>query len=90
MDEDSFKHWSQKLLIFFGQLEIDHVLFNEPPADGSNTTVDSIDVVAIDNDAKKKFEKDNRTIRGHLLNDMTNPLFDLFVSINLLRTYGIV
>ncbi|KAH0709267.1 hypothetical protein KY284_010694 [Solanum tuberosum] len=27
-----------------------------------------------------KFEKDNRTMTGHLLNHMTNPLFDLFVT----------
>ncbi|XP_059310099.1 uncharacterized protein LOC132061272 [Lycium ferocissimum] len=26
------------------------------------------------------FEKDNKTVRGHLLNHMTNPLFDLFVT----------
>jgi len=28
----------------------------------------------------KKFEKDNKMVRGHLLNHMTNPLFDLFVT----------
>jgi len=28
----------------------------------------------------KKFKKDNQMIRGHLLNHMTNPLFDLFVT----------
>ena len=32
-----------------------------------------------DVETMKKFEKDNKTVRGHLLNHMTNPLFDLFV-----------
>ena len=27
----------------------------------------------------KKFEKDNKMVRGHPLNHMTNPLFHLFV-----------
>lgn len=29
---------------------------------------------------KKKIEKDNKTARGHLLNHMSNHLFDLFVT----------
>ena len=28
---------------------------------------------------KKRFDKDNKTMRGHLLNHMMNLLFDLFV-----------
>jgi len=28
----------------------------------------------------KKFEKDNKTSRGHLLNHMTNSLFNLFIT----------
>jgi len=27
----------------------------------------------------KKFEKGNKIVRGHLLNHMTNPLFNLFI-----------
>ncbi|KAK4737007.1 hypothetical protein R3W88_000704 [Solanum pinnatisectum] len=78
LDGNNFKRWSQKLLIFFEQLEVDYVLFNEPSMNGSNTTIDSSNVMVVDDIAKKKFEKDNRTVRGHLLNHMTNPLFDLF------------
>ncbi|KAL0371534.1 UNVERIFIED_CONTAM: hypothetical protein Sangu_0471500 [Sesamum angustifolium] len=33
-----------------------------------------------------KAEKDNRTVRGHLLNYMTNTLFDLFVNHKSART----
>ncbi|XP_075077172.1 uncharacterized protein LOC142163917 [Nicotiana tabacum] len=79
-DGNNYKCWSQKLLIFFEQLEVDYVLFNEPPAD---IIVDSPNVattVVDDDNAKKKFEKDNKTVRGHLLNHMTNPLFDLFIN----------
>ena len=47
---------------------------------GSNTTTDCNSVITVDDVVKRKFEKDNRTMRGHLLNHMTNPLFDLFVT----------
>ena len=32
-----------------------------------------------DDEFKKIFEKDNKTTRGHLLNHMTNSLFNVFV-----------
>jgi len=80
LDGNNFKLWSQKLLIFFEQLEVDYVLFKEPSMNGSNTTIESSNVMIVDDIAKKKFEKDNRTVRGHLLNHMTNPFFDLFVT----------
>ncbi|KAK4389970.1 hypothetical protein Sango_2060300 [Sesamum angolense] len=31
LDGTNFKHWSQKLLIFFEQLDVDYVLFQNPP-----------------------------------------------------------
>ncbi|KAL9241754.1 hypothetical protein vseg_015824 [Gypsophila vaccaria] len=30
LDGNNYKRWSQKLLMFFKQLEIDYVLFNDP------------------------------------------------------------
>ena len=45
---------------------------------GSNTTTDSSNVITVDDLVKMKFEKDNKIVRGHLLNHMTNPLFNLF------------
>ncbi|XP_070007571.1 uncharacterized protein LOC142165387 [Nicotiana tabacum] len=81
LDGNNYKRWSQKLLIFFEQLEVDYVLFNKPPA---NVVADSSNantiVVDDDDDAKKKFENDNKTVRGHLLNHMSNPLFYLFIN----------
>ncbi|XP_070036332.1 uncharacterized protein [Nicotiana tomentosiformis] len=86
LDYNNYKRWSQKLLILFEQLEVDFVLFNEPPAHVVSNTTNVADssninaiVVAYDA-AKKKYEKDNKTVRGHLLNHMTNTLFDLFIN----------
>ena len=34
----------------------------------------------VDGELKTKYDKDNKTVKGHLLNHLTNPIFDLFVS----------
>jgi len=34
----------------------------------------------IDNKIRRKFEKDNKTVRGLLLNHMSNLLFNFFVT----------
>ena len=34
----------------------------------------------VDGELKTKYDKDNKKVGEHLLNHMTNPLFDLFVS----------
>nr|XP_033511997.1 uncharacterized protein LOC117276747 [Nicotiana tomentosiformis]XP_033511998.1 uncharacterized protein LOC117276747 [Nicotiana tomentosiformis] len=80
LDGNNYKRWSQKLLIFFEQLEVDYVLFNDPPADIVAESSNTANTVVADDAAKKKFEKDNKTVRGHLLNHMTNSLFDLFIN----------
>ncbi|XP_070028788.1 uncharacterized protein [Nicotiana sylvestris] len=80
LDGNNYKRWSQKLLIFFEQLEVDYILFNDPPADIVADNSNSANIVVADDAAKKKFEKDNKIVRGHLLNHMTNLLFDLFIN----------
>ncbi|KAL0342877.1 UNVERIFIED_CONTAM: hypothetical protein Sangu_1175100 [Sesamum angustifolium] len=88
LDGTNFKRWSQKLLIFFEQLEVDYVLFTDPPEIATQTTDASTAIVTTsqtdssrrEDELKAKYEKDNKTIRGHLLNYMTNTLFDLFVN----------
>ncbi|XP_070046393.1 uncharacterized protein LOC142169572 [Nicotiana tabacum] len=80
LDGNNYKCWSQKLLIFFEQLEVDYVLFNKSPADVVDDNSNTVTTVIVDDTAKKKFEKDNKTVQGHLLNHMTNPLFDLFIN----------
>ncbi|KAK9714978.1 hypothetical protein RND81_06G135000 [Saponaria officinalis] len=72
LDGNNYKRWSKKLLMFSEQLEVDYVLFYKDPPKP---------VVPTDSNEKeiKKFEKDNKTARRHLLNHMTKTLFDLFM-----------
>ena len=72
MDGNNFKRWSQTLLIFFGRLEVYYVIFKEPSLNGSNTTTDSSNVITVDDIVKTKVEKDNKIVRGQLLNHITN------------------
>ncbi|XP_075096171.1 uncharacterized protein LOC142174282 [Nicotiana tabacum] len=76
LDRNNYKRWFQKFLIFFEQIEVDYVLFNELPTDNTNTTT----IVVADYATKNKFEKDNKIVRGHLFNHMSNALFDLFIN----------
>ena len=56
------------------------MFFKEPCRNGFNTTTDSSNVMVVDDVVKKKFEKHNKLVRGHLLNYMINHLFDLFLN----------
>ncbi|XP_074287859.1 uncharacterized protein LOC141613017 [Silene latifolia] len=82
LDGHNYKRWSQKLLMYFEQLEIDYVLFNDPPKPIAPTDVETTPPVAKDVKSNEediaKFVKDNKTARWHILNNMTNTLFDLF------------
>jgi len=46
-------------------------------------------VIPLDEAAKKKLEKDNKLARSYLLNNMSNPLFDLFVNFKSVKTIWI-
>lgn len=70
LDVSNYCRWSQKLLIFFEQLEVT-ILAAQPTATAAGSSFDS-----------DKFEKGNHTICGHLLNHMNDSLFDLFISQN--------
>ncbi|XP_019267101.1 PREDICTED: uncharacterized protein LOC109244460 [Nicotiana attenuata] len=63
-----------------GRLEVDYVLINDPPVDIIADNSNSANIVVADDAAKKKFAKDNKIVRWHLFNYMTNPLFDLFIN----------
>ncbi|KAL0411131.1 UNVERIFIED_CONTAM: Retrovirus-related Pol polyprotein from transposon TNT 1-94 [Sesamum latifolium] len=57
----------------------------ETPADTSVLAITPADTSTVataksEDEAKQKFDRDNKTVRGHLLNHMNNSLFDLFVS----------
>jgi len=79
----NYKRWSQKLLMFFEQLDIDYVLFNDPHITITLSGVEVTDTIALivsqNEQSIKKHDKDNKTARCHILNHMTNTLFDLFM-----------
>jgi len=70
LDGTNYKCWSQKLLIFFEQLNINYVLFFDLTEENntSETIVASADGTnkpkTIDEKMKKKFEKVNKSVRG--------------------------
>ena len=76
LDGINYKRWSQKLLILFEALEVDT---NPSPATPVVTSF-SEGTKKAHEEAKKKYEKDNKIVRGHLLNHMANNLFDLFIN----------
>lgn len=85
LDGTNYKRWSQKLLLCFEQLEIDYVFTTDLPDEGNpdsepaTPTVPRTSPIPLDEATKKKFEKDNKLARNYLLNNISNPLFDLFV-----------
>jgi len=90
LDGTNYNRWSQKLLLCFEQLEIDYVLPTEY-ADNIDTslidakkslstpTTPKAPAIPLEEATGKKLEKDNKLARSYLLNNMSNPLFDLFV-----------
>ncbi|KAL0453474.1 UNVERIFIED_CONTAM: hypothetical protein Slati_1325500 [Sesamum latifolium] len=94
LDGTNYKRWSQKLLIFFKQLDVDYVLFQSPaepetPAKTSTIAITPAETSTVatiakskkpEDEAKQKYDRDNKTVRGHLLNHMNNSLFNLFVN----------
>ncbi|KAL9232668.1 hypothetical protein vseg_007750 [Gypsophila vaccaria] len=64
LDGNNYKRWSQKLLIFFEQLEIDYVLFKDPPIVVSLNDIEATPplaaIVKSNEDSINKFEKDNK------------------------------
>ncbi|KAL0401677.1 UNVERIFIED_CONTAM: Retrovirus-related Pol polyprotein from transposon TNT 1-94 [Sesamum latifolium] len=45
LDGTNFKRWSQKLLIFFEQLDVDYILFTDPPENPQSTSDTSTAIV---------------------------------------------
>ncbi|KAL0349666.1 UNVERIFIED_CONTAM: hypothetical protein Sradi_4115800 [Sesamum radiatum] len=88
LDGTNYKQWSQKLLIFFEQLDVDYVLFQnslETPIEALILAITPADTSTVgmaksEDETKQKYNRDNKTVRGHLLNHMNNSLFILFVN----------
>ena len=75
LDGTNYKHWSQKLLLCFEQLEIDYVLTIDYLDDSDTSQIDAEKSIAtpitpktptipLDETAKKKLEKDNKLARS--------------------------
>ena len=74
---------------FFEQLDVYYVLFQNPPETPAEISTLAITATAIpaegtttksEHETKLKYDRDNKTVRDHLLNHMNNSLFDLFVN----------
>ncbi|KAK8271459.1 hypothetical protein V6Z11_D11G261600 [Gossypium hirsutum] len=62
LDETSYHCWSQRMVNFFKQLEVDYVIFNPPAtekSEGFATVLEDSYVAA----TKAKFEKDNKMVK---------------------------
>ncbi|OIV89754.1 hypothetical protein TanjilG_02886 [Lupinus angustifolius] len=79
------------MLILFEALEVDYVLCEDSPVDTDIRATPFHDDTPIvtplcdgtkkaNEEAKKKYEKDNKTIWGYLLTHMANNLFDFFIN----------
>jgi len=72
--------------VLFSDLIEENNTFEIIVASGDGTVKDKLKT--IDVETMKKFEKDNKIVRGHLLNHMTNPLFDLFITFKFFKWFG--
>ncbi|GAA0169782.1 hypothetical protein LIER_24188 [Lithospermum erythrorhizon] len=67
LDGNDYKGWSQKVLMFFEQIEIDYVLFNDPPDPLVTGYVEETPLIVAllkrNEDDVVKYEKDNKTAR---------------------------
>ena len=72
LDGTNYKHWSQKLLIFFEQLEVKYLLLSDVPEENNAfetpaTFPDGIvqdKSMTADEATLEKFKKDNKMVRG--------------------------
>ncbi|XP_056688727.1 uncharacterized protein [Spinacia oleracea] len=86
LDGKNYKRWSQKLLIFFEQLEIDYVLYEDviEAIEASKAVAPDPSLSAEDvkkaAEALTKKEKDNKLVRAHILHHVNGILFDLLIT----------
>ncbi|XP_074318317.1 uncharacterized protein LOC141655122 [Silene latifolia] len=71
LDGKNYRRWSEKILFYFLQYEIEYVLFQEPQSTEESS---SSEIVKPD----PKAVKDNNTVRGVMLHYMVDNLFDIY------------
>ena len=70
-DGGSFKRWQKKMQFLLATLKVAYVLTNPYPEESENETLTA-------SRERLKFENDDFICRGHILNAMSDPLFDVY------------
>ncbi|GKF65977.1 hypothetical protein Tco_0192494, partial [Tanacetum coccineum] len=73
-DGGSFKRWQKKMQFLLATLKVAYVLTKPYPVETENETLN-------DSRERLKFENDDFICRGHILNTMSDPLFDVYQNI---------
>ncbi|CAM8996554.1 unnamed protein product [Rhodiola kirilowii] len=67
----NFRRWQRKMHFLLTNLKVVHVLSSPIPEAGEDAPIDAIR-------KRSKWENDDYICRGHILNGMSDPLFDLY------------
>ncbi|GJZ67013.1 hypothetical protein Tco_0630253 [Tanacetum coccineum] len=70
-DGGSFKHWQKKMQFLLATLKVAYVLTKPYPEESKDETLAA-------SRERLKFENDDFICRGHILNAMSDPLFDVY------------
>nr|GEX99302.1 hypothetical protein [Tanacetum cinerariifolium] len=70
-DGGSFKRWQKKMQFLLATLNVAYVLTKPYPEESENETL-------AESRERLKFENDDFICRGHILNAMSDPLFDVY------------
>nr|GEV93881.1 T-complex protein 1 subunit zeta 1-like [Tanacetum cinerariifolium] len=70
-DGGSFKRWQKKIQFLLGTLNVAYVLTKPYPKESKDETL-------VASSERLKFKNDNFICRGHILNAMSDLLFDLY------------
>ncbi|CAM8986156.1 unnamed protein product [Rhodiola kirilowii] len=70
----NFRRWQRKMHFLLTNLKVVHVLSSPIPEAGEDAPIDAIR-------KRSKWENDDYICRGHILNGMSDPLFDLYQNV---------
>ncbi|GAV60989.1 hypothetical protein CFOL_v3_04517 [Cephalotus follicularis] len=90
LDRNDYAHWHNKMMFLFTGLKISYILnpdlqpFEDsmPTVEGEQPSVEAIERVAKE---QKKQEEDELLCCGHILNTLSNRLYDLFTKMKSAR-----
>ncbi|XP_045831248.1 uncharacterized protein LOC123922594 [Trifolium pratense] len=69
-----FRRWQKKIHFMLTTLKVVHVLSTPIPEIGEDDTVENLR-------RRSKWENDDYICRGHILNGMSDPLFDIYQNV---------